>query len=69
MVSLERAISGIRADDRHIGHAVAQPKASYALAELIDVSDDIIAEYERQTLGCGLRIHMPPDQSVCVVEA
>jgi hypothetical protein len=51
MVSLERAISCIRADDRHIGHAVAQPKASYALAELIDVSDDIIAEYERQTLG------------------
>jgi hypothetical protein len=54
-VSPERAIGGVRPNDRHVGDAVARIKAGHAGAELIDLSDDLIAHNEGRpvTHCCG----------------
>jgi hypothetical protein len=64
-VGAERAIVGVRTDDRHIGHAFANLKAAYAIADLIDFSDDVVAHDERRpaahpriksTTDCHVRV-------------
>ena len=65
----ERAIGGVRADHRHIGHAVAELKAAHAIAELIDFPDDIIAHHERRPAEHRLRVEVAPDHDVGVLDA
>ena len=67
-VSPERAIGGIRPDHRHIGHPVTYLKAAHALAELIDLPEDIVAHHERRPAAHGLRIEAAPDQYVSVLQ-
>ena len=52
----ERAIAGIRPDNRHIGHAVAKLEADYAVAQLINFADDVIAQHERRFQAHRLRV-------------
>src|SRR5215469_8587905 len=35
----------VRPEYRHVGHAVAKLKAAYAIAELIDFTDDVVAQH------------------------
>ncbi len=39
-------MSGIRPEDRHIGHSAAQLKTAHAIAELIDFPDGALVHYE-----------------------
>src|SRR5215468_1682194 len=48
-VCSERAIGGVRSDDRHVGHAVSELEAGHAIAELIDFPDDVVARHEGRT--------------------
>jgi ABC transporter substrate binding protein len=65
----ERAIGGVRPEYRQIGHPVANLKAAYAPAELIDFPDDVIAQHERRTAGGSLRVEVAPDHHVGVLHA
>ena len=67
-VSSERAVGGIRPDNRHIGHAVAKLKATHAIAELIDFPNDVIADYERRPATHRLRVEVAPDQHIRVLQ-
>ena len=69
MVGSQRAIGGVRPNDGHIGHPVAERKAAHVIAELIDFPDDIIAHYERRPQAHRLRVEMSPDRDVGVLEA
>jgi hypothetical protein len=44
----ERAVGGIRADNRHIGHTVAELEPGHAMAELIYFSNHVVAQHERR---------------------
>jgi hypothetical protein len=68
VVGLERPIGGIRTEDRHIGHAVADVKASHAGAELIDFPDDVIAHHEGWPATYPW-VDMTPDRHVGVFHA
>jgi hypothetical protein len=69
VVGPERAIGGIRREDRHIGHAVAKLKAPHAIAELIDFTDDVIAQHERWLAVYRLRVEVAPDHDIGVHHA
>ena len=65
----ERAISGVRPDHRHIGHAITDLEAAHAVAKLIDFPDDIIAHHERRPAEHRLRVEVAPDHDVGVLDA
>jgi hypothetical protein len=69
VVGAECAIGSIRPDDRHIGYAVANLKGAHAIAELIDLPDDVVAEHERRLKMHRLWIEMPPDHDIGVHHA
>jgi hypothetical protein len=63
VVGPERAIAGVRPQDSHIGHSVAELKVAHAITELIDFPDDIIAQHERRPSRRGLRVEVAPDSN------
>jgi len=65
----ERAIGGVRADDCHVGYAVARLEPSHTFAQLIDLADDIIAQHERRLQSYRLEIEMTPDHDIGVHDA
>ena len=69
VVGTENAPAGVRSDDRHVGHALTEPKIGYAFAKLIDFSDHVIAERERRLSMYRLRVEMTPDHDVGVHDA
>jgi len=69
IVSPKRAIGGIRPEHRHVGHLIAKLKAAYAITQLIDLSDDIIAQHERWPLAHRLRVEVAADRNVCILQA
>ena len=56
-------------DHRQIRHAVANLKAAYAIADLINFPDDIISQHERRPAVRSLRVQVLPDQHVSVLHA
>ncbi len=69
VVGAQRAVGGVRAEHRHVGHAVADPKAFHAIADLIDLPDDVVSHDERRPSEPGLRVEVAPDQHVGVLDA
>src|SRR5262249_52685467 len=65
----ERAIAGVGADDRHIGHAVANPKAAHARADLVDLPDHVVTHHERRPAQARLGVEVAPDERVGVLDA
>jgi len=65
----ERAIRGVRPNDRHVGNPFTQLKAAHAIAELVNLSDEVVTHYERWAPQAGLRIEMLPYQGVGVLHA
>src|SRR4029078_6978942 len=64
----ERAIGGVRAQNGHIGDALADMMVAHAISELIDFTYNIIAQHECQSLPHCLRVKVAPDHYVCVLE-
>jgi len=64
----ERAILGVRPDHRHVRHAVANLKVAHAIADLIDLPDDVVAHHERRPEAHRLRVQVAPDQHLGVVK-
>jgi len=48
---------------------IAKLKAAYAITQLIDLSDDIIAQNERSPLAHRLRVEVTADRNVRVLQA
>ena len=69
VVRLKRAIVGVRPDHCHVGHAVATLKVAHAIADLIDLPDDIVAHDKRWPEAHRLRVHVATDQHLGVIEA
>jgi hypothetical protein len=65
----KRAIVGVRSNYRHVGDAVAKLKIAHAVADLIDLPDNVIAHHERRPQPHRLRVQMTPDQHLGVVKA
>jgi hypothetical protein len=65
----ECPIRGIRPDHRHVGHAVANLEALDALADLIDLPDDVLPHHERRLESQRLGVEMASDQHLSVVQA
>ena len=69
VVGPERAIRGVRPDHCHVGHAVANLKAAHAVAELINLADDVIAQHEGRLEAHRLGVEAAPDQHLGIVHA
>jgi hypothetical protein len=69
VIGPKRAIGGVRPEYRHIGHVVAKLKAAYAITELIDFPEDIIAEHERRPAAHCLRVEVAPHHHIAVLHA
>ena len=69
VVGPERAIGSVRPEYRQIGHPISKLKAAYAIAELIDFPDDVIAQHDRRPEARSLRVEVASDQHVGVLHA
>jgi hypothetical protein len=49
VVGAKSTIGYIGSDDRHVSHTISNLKALHAIAELIDLPDDIISQHKRGT--------------------
>lgn len=68
VIGLERTVGSIRPNHRHVSDVVANLKVMYAIAELIDFPNDIIAQDERRLAARGLGVEAAAYQHVGLVQ-